>query len=133
VTRNLPASVRQRLLNRARADGEAFERMLLRYANERFLYRLSVSSWSDDFVLKGGAMLLYRLGATHRMTVDVDFHGRTERSLDEMVRCSPMSPLSLARTAWSSMPARYRPRSSERTYPTRAFVSSCSPHSQRHG
>ena len=41
VPHNLAASVRQRLLDRARARGEDFQLLLDRYAVERFLYRLS--------------------------------------------------------------------------------------------
>mgnify|MGYP007087610803 CR=1 FL=1 len=42
--RNLPASVRQRLLNRARAEGRPFNELLQHYTMERFLYRLSQSA-----------------------------------------------------------------------------------------
>jgi hypothetical protein len=41
--RNLVASVRQRLLNIAKRDGEAFDLVLTRYALERLLYRLGQS------------------------------------------------------------------------------------------
>jgi hypothetical protein len=54
--RNLSASVRARLTSRARARGEDVQLVLLRYAIERLLYRLSRSEHADRFVLKG-AML----------------------------------------------------------------------------
>ena len=54
--RNLAASVRQRLLNIAKRDGEAFELVLTRYALERLLYRLGKSQYRNQFLLKG-AML----------------------------------------------------------------------------
>ena len=41
--RNVPASVRQRLLNRARSDRRPFNELLQYFAMERFLYRLSRS------------------------------------------------------------------------------------------
>ena len=41
--RNASASVRQRLLNKARADKRPFNELLQYYAMERFLYRLSCS------------------------------------------------------------------------------------------
>ena len=41
--RNPGASVRARLLNKARADGVDFQLLLTRYGLERLLYRLSVS------------------------------------------------------------------------------------------
>lgn len=39
--KNPAASIRQRLLNHARQRGDAFVRVLGRYAIERFLFRLS--------------------------------------------------------------------------------------------
>lgn len=45
--KNLAASIRARLLNRARAEDIEFNLMLTRYALERLLYRLSMSAWSD--------------------------------------------------------------------------------------
>ncbi len=41
--RNLAASVRARLLNRARETRQDFNLILTRYALERLLYRLSIS------------------------------------------------------------------------------------------
>ncbi len=51
--RNLAASVRQRLLNRARERREDFNYLLTRYANERLLFRLAESTHRDQFILKG--------------------------------------------------------------------------------
>ncbi len=55
--KNIPASVRQRLLNRARNDRRPFNELLQYYAMERFLYRLSQSVHVDKFILKGALML----------------------------------------------------------------------------
>ncbi len=49
--RNLPASVRQRLLNRARSDRWPFNELLQYFAMERFLCRLSQSAHADRFIL----------------------------------------------------------------------------------
>ena len=54
--KNIPASVRQRLLNQAAESGEDFNLVLKRYANERFLYRLSISDHSEMFLLKGASL-----------------------------------------------------------------------------
>ena len=51
--RNLAASVRARLFNKAKKDGVNFQRLLVRYALERLLYRLSISPEKDHFLLKG--------------------------------------------------------------------------------
>ena len=50
--RNIPASVRQKLLNRAKTDRRPFNELLQYYAMERFLYRFSLSAHSVDLFLK---------------------------------------------------------------------------------
>src|ERR1035441_5435264 len=50
---NTAASVKQRLLNRARAQKEDFNLLLTKYALERVLYRISQSPHKNIFVLKG--------------------------------------------------------------------------------
>lgn len=69
------ASVRQRLVNLARDQGVDFNLVLQRYAVERFLYRLSVSSQVDRFTLKGAALLRVWVGQELRPTRDVDLLG----------------------------------------------------------
>lgn len=53
---NPAASVRQRLLNLARQRNEDFQQVLVRYALERLLYRLSLSAHRERFVLKGALL-----------------------------------------------------------------------------
>jgi len=55
--KNISASVRQRLLNRAHHDDRPFNELLQYYAMERFLYRLSRSAHADRFILKGALKL----------------------------------------------------------------------------
>jgi hypothetical protein len=55
--KNVSASVRQRLLNKAKQDRRPFNELLQYYGMERFLYRLSQSPHARRFVLKGGLML----------------------------------------------------------------------------
>lgn len=50
--KNLSASIRQRLLNLARARDEDFQLTLTRFGLERLLYRLSRSRHADRFLLK---------------------------------------------------------------------------------
>ncbi|HEX9775102.1 MAG TPA: nucleotidyl transferase AbiEii/AbiGii toxin family protein [Actinomycetota bacterium] len=73
--RNVAASVRQRLLDRAREHGFDFNFVLARYAAERFLYRLGTSSEVDRFTLKGASLLLLWAGTELRPTRDVDLLG----------------------------------------------------------
>lgn len=47
IPTNLAKSVKDRLLNIARKEGRAFDVLLVRFALERLLYRLSVSAGSD--------------------------------------------------------------------------------------
>lgn len=68
-------SIRQRLLNIARQNGEEFQLTLDRYAVERLLYRLSISPYRDNFVLKGALLFRHWLDQSHRPTRDADFLG----------------------------------------------------------
>ena len=74
-TKNLGASVRSRLLRLAKERGEDFQLVLTRYANERLLYRLAVSSHGPRFVLKGAALFTLWTGRAHRATRDLDLLG----------------------------------------------------------
>ncbi len=74
-TGNRAASVRQRLLNLAKARGEEFQRLLVRYALERLLYRLSVSEQKDRFLLKGALLFAVWSPERHRPTRDLDLLG----------------------------------------------------------
>lgn len=77
-TRNLEASVRQRLLNRAHEEKRPFQELLQFYAMERFLYRLSQSRHSECFVLKGALMLRVWESPSYRPTMDIDMLGITD-------------------------------------------------------
>lgn len=67
------ASVKARLLNISRKEKLDFDALLLRYFQERFLYRLMLSEFSDNFILKGGFLLLCLRMPWSRPTKDVDF------------------------------------------------------------
>ena len=77
-SRNLPHSVHQRLLNRAREAGRPFNELLHYCAMERFLYRLSQSPHADRFVLKGALMLAVWRVPVARSTRDIDLLGRLD-------------------------------------------------------
>lgn len=73
--KNPGASAYQRLLNRYGRSAAPFELVLVRYAIERLLYRLSVSKYADRFVLKG-ALLFHVWGYEDpRPTRDADLLG----------------------------------------------------------
>ena len=71
--KNVPASVRARLLNLSKDREEDFNLTLSRFASERFLYRLGKSEHRKKYFLKG-AMLLTSLleEARYRPTRDID-------------------------------------------------------------
>jgi hypothetical protein len=71
-TRNVAASVRQRLLNRARQEQVDFGLVLQRYAIERFLYRLGQSPEAGRFTLKGASLFWLWTGQPFRSTRDVE-------------------------------------------------------------
>jgi predicted nucleotidyltransferase component of viral defense system len=75
--KNIAASVRQRLLNRARNDKRPFNELLQYYAMERFLYRLSRSEHGKRFILKGALMLRVWRAPELRPTMDIDMLGKT--------------------------------------------------------
>lgn len=74
-TSNRAASIKQRLLNLARAEGRVYEVVLVRYALERLLYRLSISDQRDRFILKGGMLVTLWVEGGNRETRDADFLG----------------------------------------------------------
>ncbi len=73
--RNISASVRDRLLNKARSGKLDFNLLLTRYALERMLYRLSISKQRDQFLLKGALLFDLWFDVPHRPTHDADFLG----------------------------------------------------------
>lgn len=81
---NIAASVRQRLLNKARADGRPFNELLQYYAMECFLYRLSCSPHTERFILKGALMLRVWQAPLYRPTIDIDLLGRVGNDEEQM-------------------------------------------------
>lgn len=84
MKRNVAVSVRARLLERARRDGEDVQRLLVRYAIERLLYRLSTTRHADDFVLKGATLFALWMGKPHRATKDLDLLGRGSPDVERL-------------------------------------------------
>ena len=78
------ASIRQRLLNLSKERGENFDYVLKVYLIQRVLYRLSQSSLSEIFLLKG-AMLFWVWGLEgHRPTKDIDLLGYTSNDVETL-------------------------------------------------
>jgi predicted nucleotidyltransferase component of viral defense system len=71
--KNYVASVKGRLLKVSKETGISHQLLLLRYFQERFLYRLSLSPFKERFCLKGGALLYALEKESSRVTKDIDF------------------------------------------------------------
>jgi predicted nucleotidyltransferase component of viral defense system len=75
-TKNVAASVYAKLKAVAREQKLDMIAVLRRYAQERLLYRLSVSDVASDFCVKGGLLMTaYNDGNLLRPTEDIDFNG----------------------------------------------------------
>ena len=82
---DVAASIRARLLNRAKSRGIEFQIYLVRYACERFLYRLGQSAVRDRLILKGGTLLSLWMPEPFRSTRDIDMLAFEENN-EEVVR-----------------------------------------------
>ncbi len=76
----LSQSVYQRLLNHGRKTGDNFNLLLVRYAIERLLYRISQSRFAAQFVLEGALLFVVWQVPVHRPTRDLDLLGFGENS-----------------------------------------------------
>lgn len=82
---NMAASVKARLQNISRDEGQTYHQTLQLYAMERFLYRLSRSAHAGTFVLKGALLFLaWETKCQRRTTLDIDLLGFSENSLERL-------------------------------------------------
>ena len=81
-------SVKARLKNFAIKSGCTFQEALTYYGLERTIYRISISEYADNFVLKGGIFLYALFGRNYeRATTDVDLLAqRISNGSEEMKR-----------------------------------------------
>jgi predicted nucleotidyltransferase component of viral defense system len=75
MSRNLPASIRARLKQRADDARQDFNLTLTRYGLERLLYRLSISPHAGNYLLKGALLFSLWYDQPHRPTRDLDLLG----------------------------------------------------------
>ncbi len=83
---NVAASVRARLLNVAKAQGVDFNQVLVRFALERILYRLTQSQHADRFLLKGALLFTLWYDMPHRATRDADLLGFGASDLESVAQ-----------------------------------------------
>lgn len=75
MSRNLAASIRARLKQRADATKQDFNLTLTHYGLERLLYRLSISPHAANYLLKGALLFSLWYDHPHRPTRDADLLG----------------------------------------------------------
>ena len=83
---NVAASVRARLLNVAKAQASDFNQVLVRFALERILYRLTQSPHADRFLLKGALLFTLWYDMPHRATRDADLLGFGASDLESVAQ-----------------------------------------------
>lgn len=71
--KNVAASVNDRLHTYAIQFDQDFDTVLSLFGHERLIYRLSISDYRDNYVLKGGMLVVQWSRDTGRTTADVDF------------------------------------------------------------
>lgn len=82
--RNAAASIRHRLLNLAKQQGEEFQGLLIRFGVARLLYRLAISPYRDRFVVKGATLFAAWTGQPYRPTKDLDLLGYGDPSIPSL-------------------------------------------------
>ncbi len=80
MSQNRAASIRQRLLNRARQEQLPFDAVLNRFGRERLLYRIGISEYREQFLLKGA--MLFALSSDIRFWSSGDMPHRPTRDMD---------------------------------------------------
>lgn len=86
MSKDRAASVRARLLNVAKAQKLDFNQVLVRFALERMLYRLSQSAHAERFVLKGALLFTLWYDMPHRATRDADLLGIGPSDLSSVIQ-----------------------------------------------
>ena len=89
IITNIGASIQDKLKNKAKECGVPNNKMITKYLLERFIYRLSISQYADNFVLKGSVLstLFITDSKFIRPTKDVDFLAKNiSNSLENISR-----------------------------------------------
>jgi len=85
MSKNNAVSIRVRLKNIADKEHKPFDFILMLYFVERLLFRLSISRYSEQFVLKGGLLLYLIMDEKARATKDIDLLAKeTSADLDSL-------------------------------------------------
>ena len=82
--KNIEASVKGRLQNKAKETSRPYSEVLQYYGMERFLYRFAQSDYAGQFILKGALMFTVWDVPARRTTVDIDFLGRIDNKVENI-------------------------------------------------
>lgn len=67
-------SIKDQIKNISNETGKAYQDLLIAYGLERTIYRISISKYADNFILKGGIFLYALFDKNYsRVTTDIDF------------------------------------------------------------
>jgi len=86
TAKNIGASVRARIYNKAKAEKVNTQFLLTRYSLERLLYRLAVSKHRDSFLLKGALLFDLWYDVLLRPTRDIDLLGFGMAEIPHLIR-----------------------------------------------
>ena len=70
--RQLTVTVKGKIKNIAKTNNADARTLLRLYMMERFLERVAVSDYSDNFIIKGGILVTSMIGVSMRSTMDID-------------------------------------------------------------
>jgi len=87
--KNIQASIRAKLQNKARETHRPFSEVLQYFGMERFLYRFSCSEYANKFILKGALMFTVWNVLERRSTLDIDLLARVDNqitSIEKMIK-----------------------------------------------
>ena len=87
VIKDMGHSVNARLKSLAGQRRVSFDYLLLRYAYERFLFRLGRSQQSSRFILKGACAFSVWFGPMFRVTRDTDFLCHGNPAPEQLAQC----------------------------------------------
>lgn len=85
MTKDVAASVRQKLRNLARERHEDFDYVLRQYVMQRLLYRLGCSAYAEQFLLKGALLFWVWNESFHRPTRDIDLLSFGENDVQYLI------------------------------------------------
>lgn len=81
-----PEQVKGRIKNLAKQKNADARTLMRVYMMERFLERISVSGYRDNFIIKGGMLVTAMVGVSLRSTMDIDTFIKNQNLSEEDAR-----------------------------------------------